>query len=104
MKPTLQHIALMEALGWTQVGPVKTSDGIWGYPKAGVFMPSLIPPLTLDLMHEAEETLTKEQRIEYGSYLWDATEGRAEGGFRLIHADKEARLEAFLRTIGRFST
>lgn len=100
MKPEAQRIALLEWMGWQHfeehfgrlyaVNLAKsTSDKL------------LVPPLTLDLMHEAEKTLkaNPDQR-GWESYVMTLDERLGSGD--KIHATAAQRLEAFLRTIGKW--
>jgi len=59
------------------------------------------PPLTLDLMAEAEETLTREQMLRYQENLGRVNpSAEIFASWFLVHATKEQRLEAFLKTKG----
>lgn len=107
MNATAQHIALMEALGWTNADKGQRNSQ-WINPKTGYPLYRL-PSLTLDIMAQAEATLTGPLAADYygkhlpnvtGSHImsmrWQQTE-------RLAGATKEQRLEAFLRTTGRWT-
>lgn len=105
-------VALLKWMGWD----FEIEDGkqYWShadYPEA-----SERPPLTLDLMFEAEGKLTREQQDEYvNRHLYDLlpcdeNHGPCDGAdgddimiasqFQVAHAAKEQRLEALLKTIG----
>lgn len=61
-----------------------------------------VDPLSdLNAMHEAEKTLTHEQRITYWNLLWQSLMvGEVlEHGFRILSATAAQRAEAFLKTL-----
>jgi hypothetical protein len=52
----------------------------------------------LNLMHEAEKTLTSIEQEEYWDFLWNLTGSK----FELCHANARQRAEAFLKTVGKW--
>lgn len=120
-------IALLEWMGWTHIHKdmeAAVIDG-WFPPYVTDISFSNIaqmhgehPPLTLDLMHEAEGKLTREQQDEYvNRHLYDLlpcdeNHGPCDGEdgddiliasqFQVAHATKEQRLEALLKTINQW--
>lgn len=103
-----QLIALLEWMGWTKFD--ECSDQGMSYwraidPKTG--RRHSIPPLTLDLMHEAELRLFADQWEKYGVELERLVVHKDETDwavikFRIANATKEQRLEALLKTIGKW--
>jgi len=99
MKPEAQHIALLEALGWVHL---KNFD------REGCIDSRAIPPITLDLMWEAEGTLTDEQHRLFRKLLFTGIYNRGEGQTNdtaergRVSATKEHRREAFVRALGRW--
>jgi hypothetical protein len=49
-------------------------------------------------MHDAEKTLTKQQRYDYGDYL----EAMNDPVWGWVHATARQRAEAFLKTINKW--
>lgn len=108
MKPINQRLKIAEALGWTKF-LIKPETGKWSAisPKSLVREP--VPDYIKDLnaMHAAEETLTKEQRMEYGRHLTAAVH-RVSGWWNLdsgavakvAAATAEKRAGVFLLTLG----
>lgn len=118
MKAEAQIVALLEWMGWRFV-PIQLAHQIdkwptncsWRNPKGEPATHDDAPPLTLDLMHEAENKLTNEQRrfyihmliavhpLHYDPFQSDDGYMRV---FHLANATKEQRLEALLKTIGKW--
>jgi hypothetical protein len=111
MKIEDQNIAVWKALGWRQ-----TKSGTWFSPanvKAideGRYADAIggppRPDVTLDLMHEAEETLNWDQQVRFRSLLCDNSDGpnakHKTVEAAMCHATKEERREAFVKTIGKW--
>jgi hypothetical protein len=106
-----KHIRLLEFMGWKK----HTSPHFWWAPYGVMVAETDLPPLTLDLLHEAEEKLSaigyeNSKCAHYQENLWS----RVNPGIsfeqnklfdvaylhNLIHATKEQRLDAFSDTIG----
>lgn len=110
-------VALIEFLGWKRDSTNTWRSG-WLMPpdRDGMRLPSDIPPLTLDLMHEAVRYLRYKagdqfQWLEYSRRLFEVIWGRRGNSedcvldstaWDLIEATKEQRLEALLKTIGQW--
>lgn len=106
------NIAIAEACGWTYVNKYggRTKHATWA--KWKVRNPEEnqnshdLPNFCNDLnaMHEAEKTLTLDQRRLYWQHLYRITEkGRmAEPGWLTATASARLRAEAFLRTLGKW--
>ncbi len=60
-----------------------------------------IPPLTLDLMHEAEGTLTKIEYDKYEQDLWDTMDCEMLGIRPFLSATASQRATAFLKVKGK---
>lgn len=96
-------IALLVWLGWSGI----ENSGIlifpWsGYPPGPVIIGAKkeqLPQLTLDLMAQAEAKLTPEQRDDY--YYTHLHEKHADHSWT-VSASKGDRLDALLKTIGKF--
>jgi hypothetical protein len=61
----------------------------------------IIPPLTLDALHEAEAKLTPKQQDKYTTLLAQKWERRFVYDFETVHASKEQRLLALWRTVNQ---
>jgi|SRR6266436_5958113 len=62
-----------------------------------------LPPLTLDLVHECEQKLNADQRVQYYYNLLKVITGgytRTETDFAFLCATAEQRLAALVETIG----
>lgn len=114
-----QMVALLEWLGWK---PDKINgEGYWIPPGCtqaaqGCYYTLKPPPLTLDLMHESVRHLRYKvgdqfQWLEYTRQLfqviWERTAKSDDcvldaPAWDVIEATKEQRLEALLRTIGKY--
>lgn len=108
MSPAAQHIALMESLGWEHS---PTTDHAWERPwrnHALACRVAELPPLTLDLMAQAEATLPRSHHGNYADILENLIDPPPYpvGTNRLLVmcATKEQRLEAYLKTTGRWIT
>ncbi len=114
MSPTAQHIALLESMGirHEHSWPIDV-----GEPEGVIMYPCWVwpdgekqrdmPDLTLDLMASAEAKLTTTEDIElWVGYLSmgvaRATRPNPWGTHDLIRATKEQRLEAYLKTVGKW--
>lgn len=100
-----QRIAIAEAAGFTNVH--RAEHGTW----CGIAPGSLseltwpLPDYLNDLnaMHEAEETLTGAQCLEYEQHLNAVTKRiRHITAFGMIHATAAQRAEAFLKVKGKW--
>jgi hypothetical protein len=91
MIPKEQRIAIAEACGWTKGYDWSRSDGI-----------GVLPDYLNDLnaMHKAEKWLIEDDQHAYGCYCIDLQE---EYG-NTVHLTAAQRAEAFLRTIGKWTT
>lgn len=115
MKPEDQLIALLEYMGWK--GPY-SQRWLYGFEKEGGDLWAFagtnpegedapVPELTLDLMHEAEKALSDKHWTEYGYNLESMCLGSPmmltqHDLATVAHASKEQRLEAFLKTVGKW--
>lgn len=83
---------------WTGIPPDKLtvdSDGDWGISRSKYHRP--LTPLTLDLMHEAEETLTAQERNAYCRQLsWEIFKQPMITGWSFAHAAAIQRATAFI--------
>lgn len=111
MKPELQRIKFAEAC------PNLWADAGWHWSGAGYLcsaemMQSLDPLLSLDIVHDAEKTLTGSQLNEYADFLVAVVHGYpsldfamenvskwAGDNFSAFTAPAEMRVEAFLKTL-----
>jgi hypothetical protein len=105
MSPEAQRIAIAESRGWTKcrlaikgAGAPERGKSPYGVPPRRGYEVSL-PNYTQDLnaMHEATQSLTKDQLRWYRNLLIEMT-----GTFEAIDATAAERAEAFLRTIGKW--
>lgn len=105
MSPEAQRIAIAEACGWRMgTETVEHIDGyqwtetrkFWTSPTRKIYS---LPDYLNDLnaMHEATQSLTKDQLRWYRNLLIEMT-----GTFEAIDATAAERAEAFLRTIGKW--
>lgn len=118
MKPEAQRIAVAEVCGWH----FDKVDSDWYHPEKGeqvseFYLPDYLNDL--NAMHEAEKTLTNQQRRQYTQFLvqvhplhYDPFDGfeadpEVNDGYMKIYmlASMTAaqRAEAFLRTIGKWT-
>lgn len=105
------HIAVCKELGysqeWRSFEPETFGSDFQVWVKEGKTVAR--PPLTLDLMHEAEKTLTEEQRVKYAKELdWNCSDMLCEPlqysgervnwpqAFEMIHATTLQRATAFI--------
>jgi len=122
MTPEAQRIAIAEASGWTRVWDCafrqwtqRSPDKAWATcdpdPNANWELHRLPDYLNdLNAMHEAEETLSRNQRAEYWHEIIKLCNQHARllndfdrvGIFYQLHATAAQRAEAFLRTIGKW--
>lgn len=96
MTPEAQRIAIAEACGWPM--GIEIPPGT-----ATIYQ---IPPsfrIDLNVMHEAENTLNREQQAEFLGQLALADYGNLHDyQWGAVHATADHRAEAFLRTIGKW--
>jgi len=108
MSPEAQRIAIAEACRWTWAEEEYTLYGFtcamamtrkrWTPPKGGKTTLDAPDYLNdLNAMHEATQSLTKDQLRWYRNLLIEMT-----GTFEAIDATAAERAEAFLRTIGKW--
>lgn len=116
MPPESQLIALLEFLGWTNIEQYTEPPEVhmdhemfqpkpfWRGHAPGREIWQQIPPFTLDLMHEAEEKLPPNLRNDFMDRLDDVIELNPDAlsEWHLVHATKEQRLEALLRTLNKW--
>jgi hypothetical protein len=100
MKPEQQRITIAEACGWTKISDWKAA-GINGQHPTEPWT-EVIPDYLHDLnaMHKAEKWLIEDDQHAYGCYCIDLQE---EYG-NTVHLTAAQRAEAFLRTIGKWTT
>jgi hypothetical protein len=106
MTPEAQRIAIAEACGWQIHHGGKYCSILNSNIRtlAGLFDPLI----DLNAMHEAEETLSRNQRAEYWHEIIKLCNEEARllndfdrvGIFYQLHAKAAQRAEAFLRTLG----
>jgi len=99
MNPEQQRIAIAEACG-----RVQRPDGFW-FPIGKDYGSAGIPDYLNDLnaMHEAEEILTKIQRMIYVNILWEKCSiAKADPYDWSVSSKPTLRAEAFLHTIGKW--
>jgi hypothetical protein len=108
MNKQKQRIAIAEACGWKS-GKCPCREELcdaWKTPAGDNW--EYVPDYLNDLnaMHEAEEVLTQQQRIEYVrdlGYIWTGRNDRAIPNWWFVHdATATQRAAAFLRTIGKW--
>lgn len=89
------RVAVCEAIGWKR-GDIRRSPFIivegWISPDGDEWQD--LPPLTLDLMHEAEKTLNDDETDDYSGVLWDVCQLTKT---RRWHATAEQRARAFCK-------
>lgn len=98
-----QMRALLEWMGWTPRHQEKFDPlAMWGKPPGIEDGWKQCPPLTLDLMHEAERKglQTNGMWKDYEDWLKSIIPYDFKAESRTIHATAPQRLEAFLRTVG----
>lgn len=116
MTPEAQMIALLEWMGWERDSKrcaFNDKRHLWFNRNDGCCYEKT-PPITLDLMYEAEGKLNYDQQYECGEWLRtiilpDCIGKRGAhsvpngfGIFEVAHATKEQRLEALLKTVGKW--
>ena len=96
MNKEKQRIAIAEACGWEPLpeGHFHPDNPI------GQTMPNYLNDL--NAMHEAEKTLTHEQRIDHMEWLGMCPDDYGHKVWAYVHATAAQRAEAFLRTIGKW--
>lgn len=95
MSPDTQQIAIAEACGYKWPGLREKKDSI-GWMLNGQYIPRLPDYLnSLDAMHEAEKTLSPNDRYEFIGYLF----GPDNDEWNIVHATAAQRAEAFLKTL-----
>jgi len=100
MNEEQQRITIAEACGWTKISDWKAA-GINGQHPTEPWT-EVIPDYLHDLnaMHKAEKWLIEDDQHAYGCYCIDLQE---EYG-NTVHLTAAQRAEAFLRTIGKWTT
>ena len=109
MTPQLQRIVIAHACGKDNL--VYFGEGLFceagsdGLPD----LDTIWDPLSdLNVMHEVEKTLTLHQKLDYSTTLAAFTDGPFDSHgphwYRVAHATAAQRAEAFLRTIGKWTT
>jgi hypothetical protein len=100
MNKEQQRITIAEACGWTKISDWKAA-GINGQHPTEPWT-EVIPDYLNDLnaMHDAEKWLIEDDQHAYGCYCIDLQE---EYG-NTVHLTAAQRAEAFLRTIGKWTT
>lgn len=101
MKPEQQRIAIAEACGWTEISDWKAA-GINGKHPTEPWTEVIPDYLTdLNVMHEAEKVLTRDQ---LHTYLFELHKiiNRNHIKRYAVCATAALRAEAFLRTIGKW--
>jgi hypothetical protein len=100
MNEEQQRITIAKACGWTKISDWKAA-GINGQHPTEPWT-EVIPDYLHDLnaMHEAEKMLEADDNHAYGCYCIDLQE---EYG-NTVHLTAAQRAEAFLRTIGKWTT
>ena len=109
MKTEQQRIAIAEACGWKHyhedlwVDPDFSGDPDGFSELQCGDLPNYLNDL--NAMHEAEKILTRIQRLFYQVSLMKLQKADLVAGrWDLIHATARQRAEAFLRTIGKWTT
>jgi len=96
------NIAIAEACP-TVAGVWNDGELRWNYKLRPV--PTRFAPVNdLNAMHEAENTLTEQQRTWYSDQLYDiaCNHQRLTGKWRYLSLNARQRAEAFLRTLGKW--
>ena len=106
MTPKQQNIAIAKVCGWEFPSSlVESTRGWYGIPprkhKEMAEEPTRIPYYTedLNLMHEAEKTLTSEQFMDYNGHVGCSREYGDWWNKNLSHASPSVRAKAFLRIL-----
>lgn len=107
MTPQEINVAIAEVCGWVKKREIEPGEWVWLHPEYKTIRgQGCIPDYLNDLnaMHEAEKTLTPEQRDIYYDYLSDISaqynQGvRVDDAWGTYHATAPQRAEAFLRTV-----
>jgi hypothetical protein len=109
MDPIKQRTAIAEACGWKMYCQ-EAINGNWGTKDKWITAPDgtsqfrhNIPDYLNDLnsMHDAENEMTLDEQDKYAQLLAEMFHGPG-WSFALIHATAAQRVEAFLRTIGKW--
>ena len=102
MTPEAQRIAIAEACGWSyEKNETYAPDGAFWWSKNPEFPDYLND---LNAMHEAEKTLNPIQAAEYARILTSIAWQSEQPVFAPMTAKADQRAEAFLRTIGKWTT
>jgi hypothetical protein len=115
VKPEAQLVTLLTWMGWNIRWSAANGSYVgeppawWENPLRNLSKEWRMPPLTLDLMHKAEEKLTPDQGGEFEQILEDICQKALIDDshwlrFKVAHATKEQRLEAVLKTIDRWDS
>jgi len=110
MTPEQQRIAIAEACGWKMVKDHPDYMPYWEDPNGNMIAIGIygnrFPDYLNDLnaMHEAEKMLIEKDRSRYTDNICGITPCAYDGWFSCAHATAAKRAEAFLRTIGKWTT
>ena len=101
-----QKITIAKHCGWKWHSRLKGSIKVWDNGLDYVFYDSDLPDYLNDLnaMHEAEKTLNPIQAAEYARMLTSTAWQSEQPVFAPMTAKADQRAEAFLRTIGKWTT
>ncbi len=102
MDPRAQQIAIAEACGWAYC----PATGFTRSPDGRAQPDHSIPDYLHDLnaMHEAERGLDPDDYAQYEQNIRKTYPVFMGGGFHLLHATAAQRAEAFLCTIGKWTS
>ena len=111
MKPEQQRIAIAEACGYRNIALREDPDEgfgplLTGFKNDNQFDEQIPDYLnSLNAMHKAEKTLSPKDKREYAYQLNGGyyTSG-LDDTFDIVHATAAQRAEAFLKTIGKWTT
>ena len=107
MSPDEQRIAIAKACGWTNFnsGTHKGAMQYGQHPNARSSSWELPDYLNdLNACHEMEKVLTKEQHIDHMEWLGMCSDDYGQKVWAYVHATAAQRAEAFLRTLGLWTT
>ena len=106
MTPDQKRIAIATACGWTDIRRQRLYLGDqdwWGTKLKGAEKHrNRLPDYLTDLnaMHEAEQVLTHDQRIDYMEWLGLSSDDHWYKVWAYVHATSAERCTAFIRTFG----
>ena len=98
MTPQEQRIAIAKACGW-EFDPHHSRNEMYYVPSEDFLVGN--PLHDLNAMHEAEKTLNPIKGIEL---CWHLNDMGISGEWEILTATAAQRAEAFLRTIGKWTT